>query len=219
MRRYGSWKLGGVAGVLLLTFALSVLAGMYSSFPGDEWALVRLQGLQNGWLDTVTLAFAKVGRAPVAGIPVAAVVVSLVALRRRANAVVLSISLVPLLAGDALKDLIGRPRPDYLLIGPQSESLSFPSGHSAYALVFCGFLIYVVDKLVLLPSVRRWLQGALVALILAMGASRVYLGVHWPSDVIGGYLYGFIVLLGMSVVVRILTMPRMERFRRRISPW
>ena len=51
-----SWKIYGVAGVFLLTLGMFVLAGVFASFPGDETALVQVQGLQTGWLDTAALA-------------------------------------------------------------------------------------------------------------------------------------------------------------------
>ena len=223
MRGYGFWKLGCVAAVLLFTFALSVLARVYSSLPGDEWLLVRIQELQTDWLDSLALALAWIGDVPLAGVPVVLVVVLLLVLRRHTDALIVAISLAPLLGLHALKEFIGRSRPDYLLLGPKPESLGFPSGHSAYAFIFGGVLIYLVGQLVPAPAFRRWLQAGLVALILAMGASRVYLGVHWPSDVIGGYLYGITVLLGVVAVVKLLADPRVARFRRRILhrklPW
>ena len=82
---------------------------------------------------------------------------------------------------------------------------AFPSGHAVFAAAFLGALIYLLsywgtfpDRLVL----RRAIQGALALLILAIGASRVYLGVHWPSDVIGGFLFGGLCLAALIIVRR-----------------
>ncbi|MDT8321675.1 MAG: phosphatase PAP2 family protein [Xanthomonadales bacterium] len=85
-----------------------------------------------------------------------------------------------------LKELIGRPRPDWPVSLVETASLSFPSGHAARAV-----LIYVLAALVLpmLTSASRALTLAVcAALALAVGVSRVALGVHWPSDVIGSWL-------------------------------
>ena len=144
--------------------------------------------------------FNETGELPVAVIPAAAVVLTLLALRRPAATLVLTISLLALLGGDLLKDLINRPRPDHVLLVPPPESLAFPSGHSAYAMVLCGFCFCVVGNLAAPVPLKRILQGALMIVILAIGASRVYLGVHWPSDVVGGYLWGMTVLIVVAIL-------------------
>ena len=68
------------------------------------------------------------------------------------------------------------------------QSLSFPSGHSANAMMtYVALALFLVD-----PGARRsWLIGALV-LAMFVGLSRVILGVHWPSDVVGGWSYGIV---------------------------
>jgi undecaprenyl-diphosphatase len=93
------------------------------------------------------------------------------------------------LLNGALKHLIRRPRPAHSAI-LSSQSWSFPSGHAMVSLIGYGMLAYV---LVVLgpPSVRRAIVvwGA-ACLILAIGVSRLFLGVHYFSDVIGGYAAG-----------------------------
>ncbi len=197
-----------VAGLLLLTLVMTVLAAVYPTFPFDGWGLARMQELRTGWMDAAALFLNKTGEPPMAVIPAAVVVLALLAVRRPTAALILTISLFVLLAGDFLKELVNRPRPDHVLFMPPPESLSFPSGHSAYAMVLCGLSIYMTERLVtpymtgrlVTPvSLKRLLQAAMVVLILATGASRVYLGVHWPSDVVGGYLWGFIILVAVAI--------------------
>ena len=219
MSRKVSWKLCGLAGVFLLTLVMFVLAGVYDSFPGDESALVLAQRLQTSWLDTAALALDTIGRQPVAVGSVFAVAIALILIRRPAEAVIVLLGLAPLLIGHELKQLIDRPRPEYSLLGLEPNSQGFPSGHAMYALVFGGLLIYIAGRTVPSLLLRRWLQCCLAALILAMGASRVYLGVHWPSDVIGGFLYGGLALAGLIALRYFLAESKVVSFKRRILPW
>ncbi|MBQ11363.1 MAG: hypothetical protein CMJ45_07430 [Planctomyces sp.] len=214
-----SWKICGLAGVFLLTLGIFVLAGVFASFPGDETALVQAQGLQTGWLDAAALALDTIGGEPIALVLIVVTAAGLMILRRPADALMVILSLIPLLVGHELKEIVDRPRPDYHLLGLEPQSFSFPSGHSVYGAIFGGLLIYLADGLVPSRLARRWVQGGLVALILAMGASRVYLGVHWPSDVIGGFLFGGVALAGLIALRVLLENPKAAALRHRISPW
>ena len=104
----------------------------------------------------------------------------------------LQTSLVLIVAGGLnrwLKALIDRPRPraEHLV---EASSLSFPSGHAMSSIAFFGFLIYLVWRLISTPWIRWILTFFLTALILLIGFSRVYLGVHYPSDILAGYAAG-----------------------------
>ncbi len=91
-----------------------------------------------------------------------------------------------------IKYMVGRERPPDSIVSVlvQETSASFPSGHALSATIFYGFLLYLIT---LLP-VRHKRVGVfiLVSTILLIGISRVYLGVHWPTDVLGGYVIGVI---------------------------
>lgn len=104
----------------------------------------------------------------------------------------LQTSMVLILAGGLnrwLKGFIDRPRPDAQHL-VEEGSLSFPSGHAMSSIAFYGFLIYLVWRLVSIPWFRWFLTILLTALILLIGFSRVYLGVHYPSDILAGYAAG-----------------------------
>jgi len=111
----------------------------------------------------------------------------LVSLGRRRQAVFFAIAVLGAEVIDqALKLLFQRPRPD-VFFGPQPLNYSFPSGH---ALVSCCFYLALAEILIddQWPRARKLAVWTLAVLLTCLiGLSRVYLGVHYPTDVLGGY--------------------------------
>ena len=96
-----------------------------------------------------------------------------------------------------VKDLVQRPRPTQNLVNvfAKLSSYSFPSGHVMFYLGFFGFIWFLAFTL-LKPSLKRsFLLVFLGILIVLIGVSRVYLGEHWASDVLGSYLLGSLTLV------------------------
>ena len=89
-----------------------------------------------------------------------------------------------------IKVIIRRPRPSNMLVS--ENGYSFPSGHSMASMVLYGYLIYLIYKYIN----NRWLKIIFITIlslvILLIGVSRIYLGVHYASDVICGFIIGFI---------------------------
>jgi membrane-associated phospholipid phosphatase len=108
-----------------------------------------------------------------------------------------------------LKHIIRRPRPPYAAAVLQSNSFSFPSGHAMGSLIGYGMLAYL---LVVFWADRWQMRLAILStaalLILAIGVSRLYLGVHYFSDVVGGYAAG---ALWLSACVTGIEITRGER--------
>ena len=86
-----------------------------------------------------------------------------------------------------LKRVLQRPRPtEYRII--EETGYSFPSGHSMVSMALYGYLIYLIYKYVENKYVKWILISLLSVLICLIGISRIYLGVHYTSDVLGGFL-------------------------------
>lgn len=96
-----------------------------------------------------------------------------------------------------LKDLVARsrPTPDLVNVAISSTDKSFPSGHVLIYTAFFGFLWFLSFTLPKPTLVKKLLLIIFGGLIILVGPSRIYLGQHWPSDVIGAYLLGSIWLL------------------------
>ena len=95
-----------------------------------------------------------------------------------------------------LKELFGRERPQFAEGGARYDSLSFPSGHSAGIAALVTVALVLAWPL-LAPAARRAWLAAGIALALLVGGTRVWLGVHFLSDVVGGWAFG----LGWTLLV------------------
>ncbi len=109
----------------------------------------------------------------------------------------------------ALKEVINRARPtaEHLV---SVQTLSYPSGHAMSATAFYGFLIYLFYFL----KINKWLKISLIFLcsflIVSIGISRIYLGVHFPSDIAGGIIAGTIWLMFCILIFNIIDLFRRE---------
>ncbi len=99
-----------------------------------------------------------------------------------------------------LKNIIQRPRPEGFRIVEQS-GYSFPSGHSMVSMAFYGLFIYLIHKKVKNPIIKWTYNIALSLLIILIGLSRIYLGVHYASDVVAGFCLSISYLLLFTHVI------------------
>lgn len=128
----------------------------------------------------------------------------------------ISVLILASLSNIGLKQLINRARPtlDHLVY---VNTLSFPSGHSMSAMAFYGFLVY----LCLRYKVARWLKVSLVillcVLILSIGLSRIYLGVHYPSDVAAGFMGGLIWVTLCAIILDTIELWRKKKGEKQLA--
>jgi undecaprenyl-diphosphatase len=125
----------------------------------------------------------------------------------------LGVLVLSALANIALKRAFNRARPtiEHLVV---VKSLSYPSGHAMSAMAFYGFLTYLIFQIKMPKWLRAVLTTVFVFLILSIGISRIYLGVHFPSDVAGGFIAGLIWVAFCVVLFNIIALLRMRKRRR-----
>ena len=98
------------------------------------------------------------------------------------------------LINQVIKHIVRRPRPNVLRL-VEEDGYSFPSGHSMVSMAFYGIIIYLVYKNVTNKYLKWTLITLLSLLILSIGFSRIYVGVHYFTDVVGGFLLGLAYLI------------------------
>ncbi len=135
-------------------------------------------------------------------LPTVAIVAALaVRLRHRAAAVVLGIDTVVVVGvANLMKVCFARARPNLFVKAEMPPDYSFPSGHAMSAVGVWGLVAAILA--VLYPSHRRAIIAVAVPLVISIGLSRIYLGVHWPSDVVAGALAGVPPLLASLFLIR-----------------
>ncbi len=99
-----------------------------------------------------------------------------------------------------IKSIFKRPRPDEVFHLIEQGGYSFPSGHSMNCIVCYGILIYLVRRYVKSKKVTNVITVLLSILIICIGFSRIYVGVHFPTDVLGGWSLGITVLC-ISIII------------------
>ncbi len=128
-------------------------------------------------------------------VTLAALAVLLVYDRRRQALVFGLTAVIAQVASEVIKQLVGRERPTFVTQYDMTSSSSFPSGHSMMATAIYFILATIIASGELRPVARRMLMAGSAVLVVAIGVSRVYLGVHWPTDVVAGWALGAAIAL------------------------
>jgi undecaprenyl-diphosphatase len=106
--------------------------------------------------------------------------------------------------GTIVKEIVERPRPSAGLV-PYVEGasgFSYPSGHVFGTVLLVGFIAYLLIERQRDVRKQVLVAGGAAAFILLMGLQRVYAGAHWPTDTLGAYLWGGLVLFGLIQAYR-----------------
>ena len=184
-----SMAVGVAAVALFAAMAGSVRRGWTQSF--DETTLRWLELHRLPVVDKFMLEMSVLGGASVLFILVIVASLFLWLTRHHWSVYVLAFGLI---GGEVLnyvlKTWFDRPRPSSVVWLTQVTSLSFPSGHAMESMIAYGSIAYLVGRLEPTLPLRRATWGVAIVIIGLIGFSRMYLGVHYPSDVIAGYLAG-----------------------------
>jgi len=172
--------------------ALAVIAHSVAYFPIDLKVTRAIQSYHGVAFDRFLYAFSWLGFFPQVAVFALVVVLGLVVAGLRWEAISLAFACGSAALGTLVKLVVVRPRPsvDLVHVFRQLHSSSFPSGHVLTFTAFCGFLIFLTYTLLKPSGLRSTLLIVLGCVVAFMGPSRIYLGQHWFSDVMGAYLFG-----------------------------
>jgi undecaprenyl-diphosphatase len=189
--RCGTTFPGAAVAALLLLALLSLLVQRGAVSEIDESIRARVHRYAFAPITSALGAVTYLGSSTLA-LPGTLMAASLLLLKRRVRAAV-ALLLTMIGAGSLqyyLKLVFRRPRPAAFFGLATPDTYSFPSGHSLVACCFCGALALLALSHVRDRGARFAIAGLTAALIMTVGLSRIYLGMHYPSDVLGGYLAG-----------------------------
>ena len=198
----------GIAWLSICALTLYLLASLseevlaQKSFALDTSILLYIHQFSNPILDTLMISITRIGD-PRTVVPVTLIVFFLLWWRRyRLEAQVFALNAVGgAVLSDVLKLAFSKSRPE---LWPQlisETTFSYPSGHALGSMVLYGFLAYLLATLY--PQYSKAFYAIATVLILAIGFSRLYLGVHWPTDIVAGYGIGFLWVTVCITLMRI----------------
>lgn len=201
----------GLIAVGIFALFASVVAQGFTQ-PFDEAVLRWLGQYRNPTLDRIGVEITSLGNGAVLLLLVAVASVFLWLTKHHWSVYLLVLAYI---GGDILNKILKgyfeRPRPSVLEHLHATSSASFPSGHAMNSFITYGAVAYLVARLEPTPGLRRATWTITALLIFAIGLSRSYLGVHYPSDVLAGYLAG---LAWLTFVAAALTAIRFFASRR-----
>lgn len=200
----------GLAVCLIILFIVAKLAEEVldkEAFAFDTTFLLWLHQFSNPSLDKLMLFITNLGN-PTTVVIVAFITLAILWWRRYRLEIMVFIltSLGGLILNTGLKLFFSKPRPQLWKQLITEKTFSFPSGHAIGSMVLYGFVAYLLAFYY--PKFSILIYTLAVILIGAIGLSRLYLGVHWPTDVIAGYGVGF---LWLTICITMLKLQRMRQ--------
>ena len=177
--------------ILFFIILINVLNGDIQNF--DSYIYNLISSIKSNFMDIVFRTITKLGDEEVL-IIIAIICLIFIKNRRIGGSIAINLASVGLI-NHLLKEIVQRPRPPIELRMVEESSFSFPSGHAMASMAFYGLIMYYIYKYVKNKTVKNIICIILSVLILLVGISRIYLGVHYASDVLAGFLFSIIYLV------------------------
>jgi undecaprenyl-diphosphatase len=193
-RRIVNFVLGSISiGFVVLTILIIIFPHSFVDLKFSR----EMQEHQNPFLDTTMKMASWFGYFPGSAILLLLGALLFFIFKYRKEALYVLLTSISGLISSVIKMLVNRPRPTAasVRIVQKANEQSFPSGHVLFYIVYFGFLIVLTYHLKTIPKMIRSAVAAFSALLIsAIPFSRIYLGAHWFTDVLGGFLLGMLCL-------------------------
>ena len=199
-----TWFVFGIASAALAGFLwLGHTVGTRASLPFDTAVREAIHTRGSPWLTWLMMGVTRLGTTRFLAL---VTIGAWWALSRRGEwraAALLTVSTLGMTAlSESLKVEYHRERPAAYFGYDEPTNYSYPSGHSDTSISFYGLLAFIATRRIESRARRRAVWSAAALLVLSIGFSRVYLGVHYPTDVLGGYAVGLVWTIAMAGVER-----------------
>jgi membrane-associated phospholipid phosphatase len=193
LRQQGVWLIGYLL-ILSIVAWLCTEVWEKEAFSFDRSLLLWIHQFANPQLDGLMLFITALGDPGTVITVFISTIVWLGMKRRYTDAIgFLIICTGGVLINQVMKLFFAKPRPELWTRLISETSFSFPSGHAVGSMVVYGFIGYILARE--FPVYQRYIYAAASILIIAVGFSRLYLGVHYPTDIIAGYGVGILWLI------------------------
>lgn len=201
----------GWIALIAVTLGLTGLAAGDSVLPGDVTIQRMVQDASTPGAQLLADAVNAIGGTLGVCLTAAAIIWWCVRHGHSAAAVVVCGALLLRGANALVKSPVGSPRPDGTLVRVTEEAngYGFPSAHVMGVVLLYGAVLVLASDLVRCRARRCLVQAAAVLVLATIGFGRIHTGAHWPSDVLGAYLYGILGLAGLLTVYRALQTGRL----------
>ncbi len=184
--------------ILFIILAIAISAEYLSGF--ESWVYNESTEHMNNILTTILIIITNIG-GPI-GVSIVCLTVLLVPKFRQKVGIPASLSVIcAFILNIILKRCFARERPNILQLVSE-KSYSFPSGHAMVNMALYAILIIYAYKLIENRKIKWTLISIMSILILAIGFTRIYLGVHYAGDILGGWLLGFAVCMLIYMIMK-----------------
>lgn len=196
IRKYGKW----------IVFAMCILVFVHISVELSYRQLLRLDDqiyafVAGFFSKKATKIFRFVTRFGSVEVILPIWILTLIIYRDRRKSMLSTLNLLLVLAlNQGLKLVFARPRPAVVKLA-EASGFSFPSGHSMISMAFYGFMLFLLLKSDYMPSLKVMASILAAGLILSIGISRIYLGVHYTTDVIAGFCLSLAYLILFTDII------------------